>query len=144
MSPEQLDGDVKEISFATDVWAIGIVWHEMLTNFTPFEPATAAAHTNSSSSSKRRTFSFKEQTAMLNQLLEEGPRKLPMLQARKVPPPVTGIIAKCLSVEKRDRHNDAQDLFSHIDEVFEELEKGPSAEAQEAAGAKPFKSWRRM
>ena len=78
---------------------------------------------------------------MLNQLLEEGPRKLPMLQARKVPPPVTGIIAKCLSVEKRDRHNDAQDLFSHIDEVFEELEKGSSAEAQGAAGAKPFKSW---
>ena len=141
MSPEQLDGDVKEISFATDVWAIGIVWHEMLTNFTPFEPAAAAAHTNSSSSSKRRTFSKKEEVTMLTKVMEPGPRKLPMLEAREVPPAVTGIIAKCLSAEKRDRHNDAQDLFSHIDEVFEELEKGSSAEAQGAAGAKPFKSW---
>ena len=149
MSPEQLRGDVKEISFATDVWAIGIVWHEMLTNFTPFEPAAATAHTNSSSSSKRRTFSKVEEVTMLNQVLGAGPRKFPMLEDRKVPPPVTGIIAKCLSAEKSDRYKDAQDLFSHIDEVFEELEdevckdpeKGPSAEAQGAAGAKPFKSW---
>ena len=102
MSPEQLDGDVKEISFATDVWAIGIVWHEMLTNYTPFEPAAAAAHTNSSSSSKRRTFSKMEESRMLNKVTDHGPRKLPMLE--HVPPPVTGIIAKCLSAEKRDRY----------------------------------------
>ena len=139
MSPEQLEGDVKEISFATDVWAIGIVWHEMLTNYTPFEPAAAAAHTNSSSSSKRRTFSKMEESRMLNKVTDHGPRKLPMLE--HVPPPVTGIIAKCLSAEKRDRYKDAQHLFSHIDEVFEELEKGPSAEAQGDAGAKPFNSW---
>ena len=37
MSTEQIDGDFKRISFPSDIWSIGIIWHEMLTNYTPFE-----------------------------------------------------------------------------------------------------------
>ena len=136
MSPEQLDGDVKEISYPADVWAIGIIWHEMLTNFTPFEPAAGIAGTKTSSCSKRRTFSKREEVNMLNKVVEQGPRSLPLLDKIDVPTPVTRIISKCLSAEKRDRYRDAQDLFGHIDEVFVELEKGSSAQK-----VKPFKSW---
>jgi predicted Ser/Thr protein kinase len=32
MSPEQFKGDVREISCSSDVWAIGVEWHEMLTS----------------------------------------------------------------------------------------------------------------
>ena len=73
---------------------------------------------------------------MLNKVMDSGPRKLQLLEVREVPPPITCIIAKCLNAEKRDRYDDAQDLFCHIDDVFEELEKGATSQ-----GSKPFKSW---
>ena len=51
--------------------------------------------------------------------------------------PITKIISKCLSADKRDRYQDAQDLFSHIDEVFVQLE----TEGSSAENMKPFKRW---
>lgn len=50
MSPEQLDGDISAVSFPSDVWSIGIVWHEMLTNYTPFEPSDRGGERRSSNS----------------------------------------------------------------------------------------------
>jgi WD40 repeat protein len=47
MSPEQFDGDVTRISAATDVYALGLVLHELLTGSLPYEvrgkPLAAAA-----------------------------------------------------------------------------------------------------
>ena len=59
MSPEQIDGDIEGISFPSDIWSIGIIWHEMLTNYTPFEPSASRTEPGSSSSrSQRRHFSM--------------------------------------------------------------------------------------
>jgi serine/threonine protein kinase len=140
MSPEQHEGDVKEISFSSDVWAIGVIWHEMLTSFTPFEPASTPAHADSSTASNRRTLSNLKQAQMINKVMEKGARKLPLLDARNVPSQIIGIIAKCLYFEKKDRYGDAQELFHQIESVFQELENKPAG-MESADSVKPFKSW---
>ena len=140
MSPEQHEGDVKEISFSSDVWAIGVIWHEMLTSFTPFEPASTLAHADSSTASNRRTLSNLKQAQMINKIVEKGARKLPLLDARNVPSQIIGIIAKCLYFEKKDRYGDAQELFHQIECVFQELENKPAG-MESADSVKPFKSW---
>eukprot|EP00961_Rhodomonas_salina_P298867 3938444-Rhodomonas_salina.1 len=38
MSPEQVDPEFGEVYLPSDVWAIGIIWHEILSGITPFEP----------------------------------------------------------------------------------------------------------
>jgi serine/threonine protein kinase len=139
MSPEQFKGDVKEISFSSDVWAIGVVWHEMLTSHTPFEPASTQAHADSSAATKRQ-FSKWEEKEMMDKVAEKGARKLPLLDARNVPSPIIGIIAKCLYFEKKDRYGDAQELFHQIEGVFQELEN-KAAGMESADSIKPFKSW---
>jgi serine/threonine protein kinase len=140
MSPEQFKGDVKEISFESDVWAIGVVWHEMLTNHTPFEPDSTLAYADSSAASRRRTFSKWEENEMMNKVGEKGARKLPQLDGRNVPSPIIGIIAKCLCFEKKDRYGDAQELFHQIEGVFQELEN-KAAGMESADSVKAFKSW---
>jgi len=150
MSPEQIDGDIEGISFPSDIWSIGIIWHEMLTNYTPFELSVSRKEPgNSASRSQRRTFSKKEELNMLTEVLKEGPRELKMLlsQPEKVPKAVTDTIAKCLNVNKKERFQDAQDLFNHLTGVFEELEKerekqkddGPQTPSK--GKAKPFEQW---
>ena len=77
---------------------------------------------------------------MLTRVLETGARKLPLLDARNVPSPITGIIAKCLSVEKQHRYEDAQHLFREIEVVYQQLEaKGSDMES--ADSVKPFNTW---
>ena len=138
MSPEQLDGDVKGTSFPADIWAIGIIWHEMLTNLTPFEPAASKVQATSSASSKQKTFSRGEEAQMYTEA-KKPDRQLPMLEKNDVPKPVIDIIAKCLSADKKDRYQNAQELFVQIDNVFLELERGPATQGSDSV--KPFKSW---
>ena len=73
---------------------------------------------------------------MLSKVMEQGTRKLPMLDACAVPASVRDIISKCLNSDKRNRYSDAQVLSNHIDEVFEELERGISVQ-----DVKPITSW---
>jgi serine/threonine protein kinase len=137
MSPEQIERDIKEISYPSDIWSIGIIWHEMLTNHTPFEPSAGRTEPGNSAVPghghsavvatrfQRRTFSKKEERKMEEEVLKEGPRELKMLlsQPEKVPKAVTDTIAKCLNVNKKERFQDAQDLVNHLTGVLEELEK---------------------
>jgi len=151
MSPEQLDGDISAVSFPSDVWSIGIVWHEMLTNYTPFEPSDRGGERRSSNSrSKRRTFSKREENNMLNEVLKEGPRALPMLtgstnEESRAPTEGVEIIAKCLNAEKKKRYQDAQELVNDLSDMFKKLEKVREAEVplspSKKGGRKPFKEW---
>lgn len=78
----------------------------------------------------------------------EKPRKLPMLE--KVPDvkeraAVNGIIAKCLSADKKERYQHAQELFSDLTDVFEELEREkadePQSPSKSVSQRKPFKEY---
>jgi len=149
MSPEQLDGDAKATSYPSDVWSIGIVWHEILTSFTPFEPsATASELGGSGSRSKRRTLSKREEGNMVYAICNHvKPRKLPMLdKVPDVPAAVNSMIAKCLSTNKKERYQDAQKLLLDLIEVFEELEREKAEESQKSPSKdvprpKPFKEY---
>jgi serine/threonine protein kinase len=150
MSPEQIDGDIEGISFPSDIWSIGIIWHEMITNYTPFElSASRKEPGNSASRSQRRTFSKKEEHNMLTEVLKEGPRELPMLlsQPEKVPKAVSMTIAKCLNVNKVQRFQNAQDLLNHLTGLFEkcgkerEKKKEDGPQTPDKCKTKPFEQW---
>jgi len=148
MSPESIDRD-QVVSFPSDVWSIGIVWHEILTSFTPFEPsATASELGGSGSRSKRRTLSKREEGNMVNAIFYHvKPRKLPMLdKVTDVPAAVNSMIAKCLSANKKERYQDAQKLLLDLIEVYEELEREKAEESQKSPSKdvprpKPFKEY---
>jgi serine/threonine protein kinase len=123
MSPEQMEGDIDGISFPSDIWSIGIIWHEILTYYTPFETCTSRTEPgNSSSRSQRRQFSKVEEDKMITDAQKKGPRELPMLrgQPEKVPNPDT--IAKCLNVNKEERFQDAKDFRDHLTGLFEDCQ----------------------
>ena len=144
MSPEQLEGDVKAVSYPSDIWSIGVVWHEMLTNYTPFEPNFATKELGGSQLlSKRRTFSKQQEANIMNAVLEEGNRKLPMLDnLSDVLSLITAIIAKCLNADRHERYPDAQAFFNNLKEVLADLEKEAEPQSQSKASTrKPFKDW---
>jgi len=120
MSPEQHNSDMKAISFPSDVWAIGIIWHELLTSFTPFE-----LRGKSAKRSKTRSMT----NCSMTELFKQGPRELPMLEllVDSVPEAITGIIAKCLNSDTYDRHRDATELSRHIKNVYQTMVSGGSA-----------------
>ena len=141
MSPEQFYGDVKEISFSSDVWAIGIVWHEILTGYTPFEKFTKF-EPDSRRGSKRRVLSKKDEMELGKKVFEEGPRKLSKLDEHKVPLTIIEIIAKCLCLHKNDRYRDANELLEKIKSSgMETLNEIKSPGMESAVSAKPFESW---
>jgi serine/threonine protein kinase len=139
MSPEQLRGDITEISFPSDIWSIGIIWHELLTYFTPFEPSSSRPE------HRKRASSYAEEATAVTKILEEheGPRELPMLlsQPEKVPKAVTDTIAKCLNVDKYKRFQHAKDLLNHLTGLFDELKKDDGPQTSGKGKAKPFEEW---
>jgi len=136
MSPEQLDGDVQAISFPSDVWAIGVIWHELLTNRTPFEPVMKSDQGSSARSSRARTFSRKDEAKIVNEVVKEGHRELPMLEKNKhVPGEITSTISKCLNADQSKRYRDATDLLRHIEGVHT-LSTG-----LKTSGKQLFKDW---
>ena len=151
MSPEQLDGEITSTSYETDVWSIGVIWHEILTHHTPFErsaldknagsSAYSSAHSSASRSKRRTGMSKKDETQMVNAIFVEGPRELPMLMNRspEVPAEGTKIISKCLNADKEQRYQNAQELLKDINDMFVQLETGASPKS--AQDRKPFRDW---
>ncbi len=155
MSPEQLECNVRDISCQADVWAMGIIWHELLTYFTPFEPAASSTTENdeassSGSSARSRSLTKKQESMMITRIFAASPRNLPLLAQISVPEQIVRIIGRCLEPEKRKRYERAGDMLEHMKDVFEEIDNklklekaGQSVGQSGAAGAleKPFKDW---
>ena len=139
MSPEQLESDIQAISFPSDIWAIGVIWHELLTSRTPFQPLMQSDPGSSSNlRSKAKTFSMMDQNTVVTMACKKGPRQLPMLeQLDNVPKGIISIIATCLNTDIYARHRDATELSRHIEDVFRSLESG----GPKAPDKKRFKDW---
>lgn len=137
MSPEQHDGIVKEISFPADIWAIGIIWHEILTGYVPFESdATSSSGYESTSSarSKRRTKMGTEAKASMYKFLSDTEdRQLPLLIG-EIPSNIGKIIARCLYTKQERRYRNAEELFKHVQDVFESLHADGLEQAASLAG----------
>jgi serine/threonine protein kinase len=148
MSPEQLECNVKEISCQADVWAMGIIWHELLTHYTPFEPAASDNDkgASSGSSGRCRSLTKKQESAMITRICEDAPCSMPILAQINVPQQIVKIISKCLQTDKKRRYERAGDMLQHMTDVFEEIENKPqlkkaSSTQQASQGELPFKHW---
>ncbi len=115
MAPETLRG--APVSRAADVWAFGVLLHEMLVGFRPFSGST----------------SFDLAAAILNQ----PPRPLPA----SVPAAVAAVVARCLDKEAPRRYSSAREPLA----ALEALQSAPSAgvQAPPAALAPPRLGTRR-
>lgn len=93
MSPEQAWSRSEEISAATDVYALGAIFYELLTGRTPFEPASIAV--------------------MLDQIRTKSPMA-PSKLKQGIPKELELICLKCLAKEPADRYASAQFLLDDL------------------------------
>ncbi len=89
MAPEQLCGQPADAR--SDVWALGVMLHEMAAGERPFLGRT----------------SFELSSAILH----EAPQPLPV----QVPPSLQAVVAKCLARERRERYRTAGELRAALE-----------------------------
>ncbi len=91
MSPEQLEG--KKVDRRADVWALGCVLYEMLTQKTPFEADY--------------------EQAIGYGILNEDPEPVTALR-RGLPPKVDDLLAKALAKDRDERYQHADELLADL------------------------------
>src|SRR5947209_19253641 len=92
MSPEQAEG--KPVDTRSDLFALGIVYYEMLTGVVPFKADTILA------SLLKRT---------------QGPPPSPIQINAALPPGVSEVVLKCLAVNPAERYQTATELLRDLD-----------------------------
>src|ERR1700738_496626 len=95
MSPEQARGLVVDVR--TDIWSLGVVLYEMLTNHLPFIGETAED--------------------VRAAILKDKPSPLPA----EIPERLKWIVAKALRKEREDRYQTAREIFSDLRELQQEF-----------------------
>ncbi len=96
MAPEQLEG--KEADARTDIFAFGVVLHEMATG--------------------RKAFEGKSRASLIAAILERDPPSISSLQPL-TPPALDRIVRKCLAKDPEERWQSAHDLMSELKWISE-------------------------
>ena len=116
MAPEQLCGQPADTR--SDVWALGVMLHEMAAGERPFQGRT----------------SFELSSA----ILREPPLPLP----GRVPPALQAVIAKCLAREPRERYRTAGELRAALEAVHAapgaQPVSSPVTDAKRSVAVLPF------
>jgi Protein kinase domain len=94
MSPEQAGGRTRELTAATDVWALGVILYELLTG--------------------RRPFVGKDEAAVRSAILNTEPASPRALQT-KIDKGLEAICLKCLQKEPLGRYPSAEALANDLD-----------------------------
>ncbi|MCS7466919.1 protein kinase [Stieleria sp. ICT_E10.1] len=95
MAPEQIRGQPEQIDHRVDIYAIGVIFYELLTAKKPFEPGPN-----------------------LIQRLFEGPIRTPRDIAPSISPDLSSICVRCLQKDASDRYSTARELVDSIQSVL--------------------------
>jgi TolB-like protein/cytochrome c-type biogenesis protein CcmH/NrfG len=102
MSPEQVEG--KPLDHRTDLFSLGVMFHEMLTGTRPF--------------------SGESSPQLMSSILRDTPSSTSDLRA-DVPEALSRLIARCLEKQPDDRVQTARDIYNELRHVQKQLESGP-------------------
>ena len=100
MSPEQAEG--KTADHRADLFALGVVFYEMLTGTRPFDGASPAA--------------------TISSILKDEPRRVTELNA-SIPPRLGRVVRRCLNKDLRLRLQSALDLRNELVELRDDCDK---------------------
>jgi len=101
MSPEQVEG--KQLDHRTDLFSIGVMFHEMLVGTRPF--------------------SGESSPQLMSAILRDTPSSTSDLRS-DVPDALSRLIARCLEKQPDDRVQTARDIYNELRHVQKQLESG--------------------
>lgn len=144
MSPEQTGSDPSSVSLPSDMWSMGIIWYEILSGITPFEPLTGAPEQWARSSAQQRSSLRYQDWSMILEskvtiaIVNDEPdwRRL----REDVPGPIISVIDKCLQKQPSDRYRDASEFWEIMAKIFAELKSGAYVKKVQAE-AKSLSKW---
>jgi serine/threonine protein kinase len=100
MAPEQVNAELNAIGPATDVYALGVVFYELLTRRRPFEGPSDAV--------------------LFDQIRREAPRP-PRSLRPDLPRDLEAVCLRCLEKQPRDRYQSPSELANELRRVLENL-----------------------
>ena len=112
MSPEQASG--RAVDPRSDVFSLGIIFHEILTGRRPFRGDTRAE--------------------VISSILRDVPESVSDLR-RELPPRLGRIVRKCLEKAPNDRYQVARDVHSELEDLRQDSEPDGMARAALSGGA---------
>jgi TolB-like protein/Tfp pilus assembly protein PilF len=112
MSPEQIEG--KNLDHRTDLFSLGVMFHEMLTGSRPF---------NGESSPQ-----------LMSSILRDAPASASEIRT-EVPDALSRLIHRCLEKRPDDRVQTARDIYNELKHVQKQLESGSSRRKSDSGSA---------
>ena len=116
MAPEQFDG--VEADRRTDIFAFGVVLHEMVTG--------------------KKTFEGKSQVMLISAIATREPQPVSRVQPA-APPALDHVVKTCLAKDPADRWQDVRDLLAELQWIAEGGED--DGLAGDRRGARPARRW---
>jgi serine/threonine protein kinase len=142
MSPELIperSKKLKQVSCAMDVWSMGVILYEILTNFTPF------SLTGNTTSNHQGVWDYDQSFIIQN--IKKGfttplhsdavVASLRRESPAPDPAPMIRVLKKCLEKETVERYKHAREMWVALEEAFKEMERSCELRVQPVPQPQP-------